>query len=536
MPPPVKSQQLRALFLRRVSSSYRSSDHPYRLLPLLQHSPSSRFLLSPAQQPHVHFFCTGYSLASSSRFPSFRLFSSDAISDPIDSEEEIAKSISSELIKDPESDSLSLNQRLDLNFSHITLTPSLILRTLNVSPEAGRSVLEFHKWVFSRPNFKPTDEMLSYFVNYLGRRKDFKAVYDFLVEGRGVVGDKSLEASLDRLVRAGRPTQAVSFFEKMEKEYGFPRNRESLNLIVSKLCEFGFASYAEKLVKSLANEIFPDEYICDTLIKGWSVDGKLEEAKRLTEEMTRGGFEIGPGAYNAILDCVCKLCRKKDPLRLHSEAEKILIEMDVAGIPRNTETFNVLITNLCKIRKTGDSLDLFHRMGEWGCHPNETTFLVLIRSLYQAARIGEGDEMIDRMKSAGFGNALDKKAYYGFVKILCGIERIEHALTIFGKMKDDGCVPGIKTYELLIKKFATHDMVEKANALFKEAANLGLPVESNAYKLDPRFVKEKKPRALKKEKKRETLPEKMARKRSRLKKIRLSYVKKPKKGAKQRAY
>lgn len=77
--------------------------------------------------------------------------------------------------------------------------------------------------------------------------------------------------------------------------------------------------------------------------------------------------------------------------------------MDVAGVPRNVETFNVLITNLCKIRKTEDAMTLFHRMGEWGCYPDETTFLVLIKSLYQAARIGEGDEMIDQMKSAGFG-------------------------------------------------------------------------------------------------------------------------------------
>lgn len=315
----------------------------------------------------------------------------------------------------------------------------------------------------------------------------------------------------------------------MEKDYGFVRNRESFNLVVSKLCDHGFASYAEKMVKSLANEFFPDEYICDVLIKGWCVDEKLDEAKRLAGEMYRGGFEIGPMAYNAILDCVCKLCRKKDPFRLQSEAEAVLMEMDVAGVPRNVETFNVLITNLCKIRKTEDAMSLFYRMGEWGCSPNETTFLVLIRSLYQAARIGEGDEMIDRMKSLGFGGALNKKEYYGFLKILCGIERIDHAMSVFEKMKGDGCEPGIKTYDLLMGKLVNHGRVDKANALFKEAEASGVPVTPKAYKLDPRYVK-KPTAAVKKEKKRETLPEKMARKRNRLKKIRLSFVKKPRKG------
>lgn len=333
---------------------------------------------------------------------------------------------------------------------------------------------------------------------------------------------------IDRLVRAGRDRETVGFFERMEREYGFVRNRESLKLVVEKLCDHGFASCAEKMVNNAAHEIFPDEGICDMLVRGWCVDGKLDEAKRLAGEIGRGGFELGTVAYNAILDCVCKLCRKKDPFRLQSEAEKILLEMDYAGIPRDTQTFNVLISNLCKLRQTEEALKLFDRMGEWGCKPDSNTFLVLINSLYQAARVGEGDEMIDRMKSAGFGEVLDKKAYFGFLTILCGIERIDHAMKVFANMMNDGCEPGVKTYDLLIGNLCAHGRAEQANALFRKAQKRGVPVEPKVYKLDPRFAK--KPKDKKSEEpKRETLPEKMARKRTRLRKIRLSYVKKPKK-------
>lgn len=390
--------------------------------------------------------------------------------------------------------------------------------------------MDFFTWVSSKttPEFKIDDEVYSFFIDYFGRRKDFKVFHDVLVGGKGVVGVKTFASSIDRLIRAGRPAQAVTFFEKMEGDYGIARDRESLNLLVTKLCENGNANYAEKMVKSLANEFFPDQYTCDMLIKGWCVDGKLEEARRLAREMYRGGFEIGTVAYNAILDCVCKLCRVKDPFKLQSEAESILVDMDAAGVPRNTETFNILISNLCKLRRTEDAMQLFFRMGEWGCSPDETTFVVLTRSLYKAARVGEGDEMIDRMKSAGFGDALDKKAYYGFLKILCGIERINHALSVFAKMKEDGCKPGVKTYDLLIGKLYAHGRAEKANALFNEAVNNGVSIESKVYKMDPRLVK--KATVVKKGKKRLTLPEKMALKRKRLRKIRLSFVKKPKKG------
>ncbi|KAL9660958.1 hypothetical protein QQ045_025777 [Rhodiola kirilowii] len=446
-----------------------------------------------------------------------------------DDSSQLAHSLSAELLKNADVDSVSIQQRLQLSFSHVKPSHTLIHQVLDLSSEAGRSVLGFQNWVHSHPAFTASDETYACFINYFGRRKDFKAVHDVLLRAKGIAADKTFVAVVDRFVRAGRPSQLVSFFEKMEVDYGLVRSRESLTVVIEKLCEHGFASYAEKMVKSLANEFFPNEKICDLLIKGWCNDGKLDEAKRLAGEMDRGGFEIGAMAYNSILDCVCKLCRAKDPFSLQSEAEKILIEMDVAGVPRDVETFNVLIDNLCKIRRTEDALNLFHRMGEWGCHPNAKTFLTLTKSLYQAARIGEGDEMIDRMKSAGYEDQLDKKEYYEFLKVLCGIERIDHALSVFTKMKDDGCKPGVKTYDLLMGKLVAHGRVDKANSLFNEASKNGVPVEPKAYKKDPRFAS-KKPVAVKKVKKRETLPEKTARKKRTLQKIRLSFVKKPRKG------
>ncbi|KAK7292154.1 hypothetical protein RIF29_07887 [Crotalaria pallida] len=506
--PPLPSLHLRRFLLR--SFSFLSSS-PTPLLPKLP-SPT-------LSSPHL--------LTPPSIFPPTTLYFSSQTrpADP----DPITLSLSSSLLNDPaNSDPVSVSKRLHLSFSHITPTSDLVLQTLHLSPEAGRTVLGFHQWLLSNPKFTYTDETLSHFVYYFGRRKDFKATHDLLSAdaARKVAGPVTLAAAIDRIVRAGKPVRAVQFFEKMERDYNLKRDRDSMKLVVEKLCEKGFASHAERMVKDLAKEFFPDQRTCDLLIKGWCINGKLEEARRLAGDIYRGGFELGVDAYNAMLDCVCKLCREKDPFRLHSEAEKVLVEMESYGVPRNVETFNVLITNLCKIRKTEDALKLFHRMGEWGCYPNETTFLVLIRSLYQAARLEEGDEMIDRMRSSGFGEALDKKAYYQFLKILCGIERIDHALSVFSKMKADGCEPGVITYDLLMGKLGAHNRVEKANALFKEAESRGVPVTMKEYAVDPQYLK--KAKAVKGEKKRETLPEKMARKRRRMKQIRLSYVKKPK--------
>jgi pentatricopeptide repeat protein len=249
------------------------------------------------------------------------------------------------------------------------------------------------------------------------------------------------------------------------------------------------------------------------LVPGYANAGKLDHALRLIGETRRGGFQPGLDAYNAVLDCVCRLCCKKDPLRMPLEAEKFLVDMEANGIPRDAGTFRVLITNLCKICKTEDAINMFRQMGEWGCSPDADTYLVLIRSLYQAARISEGDEMMTWMRSAGFGDKLDRKVYYGFIKILCGIERVEHAVKVFRMMKGYGHVPGVKSYSLLIENLSRHNLGDRANALFREAVAHGVPLTQGVYKVNNRYVKAKKE---KKAKKRLTLPEKMRLKSKRL--------------------
>ncbi|CAN8264871.1 unnamed protein product [Cochlearia groenlandica] len=510
MPPTLPSLQLRRLLLRTVVSSSSSTT-------LQSHSR----LISPT--PSLSHPLLPRSSIFSSRFLSSE---TNAETESLDSNQ-IALSFSKELTGNPEAEPQSISQSFNLSFSHITPDSDLILQTLNLSPEAGRAAIGFNEWLDSNSGFSHTDETVSFFVDYFGRRKDFKGMQEIIAKYKGIVGVKTLESAIDRLVRAGRPKHVVEFFEKMENDYGLKRDIGSLTFVVKKLCDKGHASFAEKMVKNTANEIFPDENICDLLISGWCAAEKLDEATRLAGEMSRGGFEIGTRVYNVILDCVCKLCRKKDPFRLQPEADKVLLEMEQRGVPRNTKTFNVLIINLCKIRRTEDAMKLFGKMGEWGCQADAETYLFLIRSLYQAARIGEGDEMIDKMKSAGYGDSLDKKEFYGFLKILCGIERIDHAMSVFKNMKANGCTPGIKTYDLLMGKMCANNKLNRANGLYKEAARKGISVSPKEYRVDPRFLKKKTKEVDSNVKKRETLPEKTARKKKRLKQINMSFVKKP---------
>lgn len=125
------------------------------------------------------------------------------------------------------------------------------------------------------------------------------------------------------------------------------------------------------------------------------MDGKLDDVNRLAAELYR---DTG---------CVCKL---------ETKAEKILVNIDYYGVLGIVETFNVLFRNLSKGR-----LSMSCSLGSGSGVVSEQGNVSFTDQ--ELVCIGEGDEMIDRMKSAVY--SINKKEYYWFLKILCGIERVD---------------------------------------------------------------------------------------------------------------
>ncbi|KAK1307103.1 Pentatricopeptide repeat-containing protein [Acorus calamus] len=416
---------------------------------------------------------------------------------PSDPASEIARSISAELAT---LSSTASAEDLRLRFPDLRPSPSLLPHVLAASPPPAAPPSP------STAGSPATPPL----VDYLGRRNDFAAVDQVLSESRGVSGPLTFRSAVDRLVGAGRATQAVAFFERMDRDFGLPRNEETMSFVVTALCRGGFPGHAERMAKALVAEFPPDQAICDTLIGGWCADRKLHEARRFAGEVERGGFDITTAAYNALLDCTCKLCIEKDPLRMKPETEAVLLEMDERGVPRDAGTFKVLIANFCAIRQTGEALKLFERMGEWSCSADSETYVALIKSLYRAARVEEGDEMIGRMRDAGLGADLDAEAYGSFVKTLCHIRRLDHALKVFKMMRRDRRRPAAEIYEVLIRKLQEHGRKNEADALFERAVRNGAALEPNVCEVNPRYVK--KGEVKKKKLKRETLPMKTERK------------------------
>jgi pentatricopeptide repeat protein len=77
------------------------------------------------------------------------------------------------------------------------------------------------------------------------------------------------------------------------------------------------------------------------------------------------------------------------------------------------------------------------------------------------------------------GYNLNVPTYNVMIKGFCNEGLFDEALTILSKMKDNGCIPDAKTYEILILSLFEKDENVKAEKLLREMIARGLLYDHN---------------------------------------------------------
>lgn len=97
------------------------------------------------------------------------------------------------------------------------------------------------------------------------------------------------------------------------------------------------------------------------------------------------------------------------------------------------------------------------------------------------------DEMI------GTGLIPDRKFYYDLIGILCGVERMNHALELFERMKRSSLGGYGPVYDVLIPKVCSGGDFEKGRELWNEAMRLGVTLHCSSDVLDASITEVFKP-------------------------------------------
>ncbi|KAK9140823.1 hypothetical protein Scep_010504 [Stephania cephalantha] len=266
-----------------------------------------------------------------------------------------------------------------------------------------------------------------------------------------VVGLNGYSCLIDGLFRIGRFREACRLWHNLMSDGSIAPDCILYTIMMKGLTMEGKVEDAVKLLSEMASRgIVPDTFCYNTLIKGFCDMGLLDEARSLKLEISQNDCFPDSATYTIL---ICGLCKKG----LVDEAQQIFEEMEKLGCLPTVMTFNALISGLCKAGELEQAHFLFYKM-EIGRNPS--LFL----------RLSQGAERV-----------LDSASLQILVEHLCESGLILKAYKLLIQLADSGVVPNIFTYNILINGLCKARDIDRAFKIFKELQLKGHSPDSVTY-------------------------------------------------------
>ncbi|OMP11343.1 hypothetical protein CCACVL1_00569 [Corchorus capsularis] len=229
----------------------------------------------------------------------------------------------------------------------------------------------------------PDEDILVTLVRGLGRARmipDVIKVLDLASTFHKTPSLKIFNSILDVLVKEDidlarhfyrRKMMSTGVQELMEESRGGSRgNISPYNSVLYGLYKENRLEEALEFLSKMEN-LFPRAVDRSLTILGFCEEGRLEDAKRVYDQMTREGGISSVIVYDCLIRGFCvKGCVQ--------EAVEVMNEMVVYGYFPVTSTVNAVLGGFCSQGKVGSALKLMEDMVGRGCIPDEGSYSLLI--------------------------------------------------------------------------------------------------------------------------------------------------------------
>ncbi|KAI5003480.1 hypothetical protein ZWY2020_030640 [Hordeum vulgare] len=385
---------------------------------------------------------------------------------------------------------------------NLAISPALVRRVVDScseSSDSGRRLLRFLSWCRSKIPAGLGDEEHDRAIAVLARMGDLTAmkiaVGDGEKDGRRMAPE-TFTTVVEALVKAGKEDEAVRLFRGLERQKLLPQKVSGAGgegiwcsslAMVQTLCMKGYAREAQGVVWHHKSELSAEPMVSivqRSLLHGWCVHGNAKEARRVLDDIKSSGCPLGLPSFNDFLNCVCHRNLKFNPSALVSEAMDILAEMRSYGVTPDSSSFNILLSCLGRARRVKEAYRILYLMreGEEGCSPDWVSYYLVVKVLYLTDRIIRGKRLVEDMLESGV--LPTAKFFHGLIGILCGTEKVDHALDMFKIMKSCELVD-THTYDLLIEKLSRNGRFEVAKELWDDATKNDILLDCSEDLLDP---------------------------------------------------
>lgn len=374
-----------------------------------------------------------------------------------------------------------------------SLSPPLVSQVMDFCKDNGtpsRRLLRFFSWSRKNLDLALPDTDFNSAIQVFSKKMDHTAVEmlisDLRKEGRAL-DPHTYGIVAETLVKLGREDEALGIFKNLEK-FKCPQDGVTITAIVSALCSKGHAKKAEGVVWHHKHNIKGIEpVIYRSLLYGWCAAENVKEARRIVKEMRSIGIMPDLFCFNVLLRCLCKQNLKRNPSGLLPEALNVMMEMRSYNVAPNSISYNIVLSCLGRARRVKESCRLLDTMKKSMCALDWVSYYLVVRVLYLSGRFGKGNKLVDEMIESGL--VPQRKFYYDLIGILCGVERVNHALDLFERMKRSELGGYEPVYDVLIPKLCSGGDFQKGRELWVEAEQRGLSLCCSQQLLDPSITK-----------------------------------------------
>ncbi|KAI3729384.1 hypothetical protein L6452_18041 [Arctium lappa] len=265
--------------------------------------------------------------------------------------------------------------------------------------------------------------------------------------------------------REGRIDAALSMLDEMRS-----------NSVDGVLCKANKLNEAIELFEQMEhNKKVPCAYAYNTMIMGYGLAGKFDEAFQLLGKQKLKGSIPSVIAYNCIL--TYNLCKSQ---KLDT-ALKIQGSMKEAGLYPNIISVNIMIDRLCKSQQLDEALLIFENIDPKICPPTDYTYCSLIEGLGRHNRVDDAYRLYERMLESGM--IPNVVVYTSLIRSFFMLGRKEDGHKMYKEMVRGGVSPDLTLLNTYMDCVFKAGEMDKGRALFEEIKATGYVPDTRSYSI-----------------------------------------------------
>ncbi|XP_031124958.1 pentatricopeptide repeat-containing protein At5g18475 [Ipomoea triloba] len=219
----------------------------------------------------------------------------------------------------------------------------------------------------------------------------------------------------------------------------------------------------------------PNTCIFNILVKHHCMNADLEAAFEVVKEMRKSQVSY-PNliTYSTLMDGLCRCGRLQEAIDLFEE----MVSKD--QILPDALTYNILIKWFSHGGEVDKGRKIMDFMRKNGCQPNAINYTTLMDGYRKQGRLKEAEEVFGEMKDAF---KLDTVGYTAYISCLCKGGRIDEAIKLLDKMKENSCIADDVAIKVILTALCRECRLDEALSLLGKLSNDGVYLNKECYRI-----------------------------------------------------